>query len=345
MKPRGLSLSLLLVACASTTPATPSPMPTPAVSPMTSPSDPPRASASPMPEGTPEPSFGGLQIASRIDPLAMLAHMEALQRIADDHGGNRAAGTSGFDASVRYASRALAASGYRVEVQRFDLGGTTSVNLLVEVPGTRDGVVMLGAHLDSVRAGPGINDNASGVAALLELARAIGELPPPGRTVRLAFWGAEEGGPFGSAAYVAELGRAERDEIVAYLNFDMIASPNAVTFLYDEAAAAAGSEAITARFASQLEFIGLSWEPIDLEGDSDHGPFIDAGIPTGGLFTGGLEPVTEPQAARHGAIAGQPADPCSHRACDTIDNVDMAVLTQAADTIARALGDLAAGGD
>jgi aminopeptidase S len=345
MKPRVPLLCLLLVACTSVRPATPSPTPeaTPARSPASTPSGEPVASARPTPEVTPEPSFTGPELAKRLDARAMLAHLEAFQRIADGAGGNRATGTPGFDASVDYISETLAASGYSVEAQRFDVGGVTSVNLLVEVSGTGDGVLMLGAHLDSVPAGPGINDNGSGAAALLELARAARELPPPPRTVRFAFWGAEEGGPFGSAAYVAELSHAERDEIVAYLNFDMLASPNAVAFVYDEADAAAGSAAITAQLTRTMEFASLSWEPIDLEGDSDHGPFVDVGIPTGGLFSGGIEPVTDAQAARHGATAGVPADPCSHRACDTIDNVDLATLSGMTHVVALALADLAIG--
>jgi aminopeptidase S len=290
---------------------------------------------------TPEPSFTGAEIANRLDPPAMFAHLEAFQRIANREGGNRATGTPGFDASVRYVSRVLAASGYRVDEHRFAIRAVESVNLLVGVPGTGDGMVMLGAHLDSVPAGPGINDNGSGVAALLEIARAIRELPPPAQTVRFAFWGAEEGGPFGSAAYAAGLSRSERDEIVAYLNFDMLASPNAVAFVYEEPDAAAGSERITAAFAEALESAGIAWEPIDLDGDSDHGPFIDAGVPTGGLFSGGIEPVTEEQAARTGAVAGQPADPCSHRSCDTIDNVDLETLVRNAGVIAEVVAVLA----
>ena len=197
----------------------------------------------------------------------------------------------------------------------------TSATLLVERAGDRgDGeVVILGAHVDSVAAGPGMNDNGSGVAALIVIAQRLTELPPPDRTIRVAFWGAEEGGPFGSAAYVAALDRNERDDIVAYLNFDMIGSPNAIRFVYDEAGAASGSAALTALFASSFESSGLAWEPIDLEGDSDHGPFTDAGIPTG----------------------GQPADACSHRACDTIEKVDLSTLEEMADAIADVLVTLA----
>jgi Zn-dependent M28 family amino/carboxypeptidase len=126
-------------------------------------------------------------------------------------------------------------------------------------------------------------------------------------------------------------------EIRAYLNFDMLGSPNAVVFVYDEPEAAPGSVALTNVFSGFFAARGIAWDPIDLDGDSDHGPFIAAGIPTGGLFSGGIEPVTDAQAARHGSTAGEPADPCSHRACDTIDNVDISTLLLMTDAISYAL--------
>ena len=77
-------------------------------------------------------------------------------------------------------------------------------NVIAELPGTNpDNVVMAGAHLDSVPAGPGINDNGSGSAALLELAESMSKVKPQ-NTVRLAWWGAEEEGLIGSTYYVDE---------------------------------------------------------------------------------------------------------------------------------------------
>lgn len=269
-------------------------------------------------------------------------HLEALRAVADANDGNRATGSTGFEASVDYVASALEAAGYVVERRAFGARGVPSANLIADCLGSSGEVIIVGAHLDSVVAGPGINDNGSGVAALLVIAEALAGLPAPRRTVRFAFWGAEEGGPFGSAAYVEALDSAERDRIVAYLNFDMLASPNAVRFVYDEAGAAPGSDRLTDLFAAALEGAGLAWEPIDLEGDSDHGPFADAGIPTGGLFSGGIEVVTQAQAEASGARAGEAADLCSHRACDTIDNVNTGILEQMARAIARVLVALAA---
>ena len=223
----------------------------------------------------------------------------------------------------------------------FTVAGVSSTNVLAELPGSGSGVVMIGAHLDSVPAGPGINDNGSGVATLLVIAERLRELPPPDATIRFAFWGAEEGGPFGSRAYVESLSAEERGEIVAYLNFDMLASPNAVRFVYDEDDAPAGSDELTARFVAAFEDAGLGWDRIDVDRRSDHGPFAAAGIPIGGLFSGGRELVTAAQAAGSGAVAGQPSDPCSDAPCDTIDNVDLDTHVEMSRIVARVLVDLA----
>ena len=274
----------------------------------------------------------------------MLEHLEAFQASVDESPfgeTSRAIDTVAYGESVRHVHRELLLAGYYVERHEFEWAGVRGENVIVELPGTSDDVIMLGAHMDSVAAGPGINDNASGVAALLEIAEHLREGPRPHFTVRFAFWGAEEGGPFGSSAYVDALVPEELARITAYLNLDMLASPNAVRFVYDEAGAAPGSEELTDAFGAAFDEAGLAWEPIDLEGDSDHGPFTDAGIPTGGLFSGGIEPLTDAQAARFGAVAGEPADPCSHRPCDTIENVDLQTLEQMADALATVLETLA----
>ncbi len=106
-------------------------------------------------------------------------------------------------------------------------------NVLAELPGkNRDNVVMAGAHLDSVPAGPGINDNGSGSAGLLEVAENLGKVKPQ-NTLRFAWWGAEEASLVGSTYYVNNLTDAEYAKIALYLNFDMIGSPNHGLFIYD----------------------------------------------------------------------------------------------------------------
>jgi Zn-dependent M28 family amino/carboxypeptidase len=192
---------------------------------------------------------------------------------------------------------------------------------------------MAGAHLDSVQAGPGINDNGSGSAALIEVAEQMAKVTP-WNTVRLAWWGAEESGLIGSTEYVAGLGEEELDRIAAYLNFDMIGSPNHVLFVYDgddsdgqgDGPGPEGSAQIEATFERYFTSVGQPTKGTDFDGRSDYGPFIDAGIPAGGLFTGAEGVKTAEEAAIWGGTAGIAYDPCYHLACDTFaNNNDMAL--------------------
>lgn len=213
--------------------------------------------------------------------------------------------------------------------------------------GRRDNVVMAGAHLDSVPAGPGINDNGSGSAGLLELATRLGGSPKVNNAVRLAWWGAEELGLFGSAAYLANLSFEEQVDIAMYLNFDMIGSPNAGYFVYDgddsDASGAGpgpiGSTQIEKTFTQFLDGrLGVPTQGTDFDGRSDYGPFIAAGIPSGGLFTGAEAIKTAEQAALWGGAAGIAFDPCYHQACDTLLNVNRVALDRNLDAAAWATG-------
>jgi aminopeptidase S len=183
---------------------------------------------------------------------------------------------------------------------------------------------MAGAHLDSVAGGPGINDNGSGVATLIEAAEAIGPRPP-GAPVRLAFWGAEELGLVGSRRYMDSLDRDERRRIRAYLNFDMVGSPNAVPELYGDA------DSTLARLLQRVAG-SAKLESAAVGGASDHAPFQEAGIPVNGLYTG----------ADERGPGGRPRDPCYHLACDTLRRVNRAVLVRMARAAAEALRVLSA---
>ena len=106
-------------------------------------------------------------------------------------------------------------------------------DVIAETPdGDPDSVIVVGAHLDSVGVGPGINDNGSGSATILEIAEQIRKVKPRNK-IRFIWFGAEEHGLLGSQAYVDSLPEGERDKIAAMLNFDMVASPNFVRFVYD----------------------------------------------------------------------------------------------------------------
>jgi Zn-dependent M28 family amino/carboxypeptidase len=219
----------------------------------------------------------------------------------------------------------------------------TTYNVLAETPGGQaDNVVMVGAHLDSVPAGPGINDNGSGSAAILEVALQMHKVKPRNK-IRFAWWGAEESGLVGSDFYVDSLSDEERARIALYLNFDMIGSPNYVRFVYDGDGSAfglagpPGSEAIEQLFEDFYAARGLASEPTEIDFRSDYAAFFDNDIPFGGLFTGAEGIKTAAQQAIYGGTTGAQYDPCYHQACDTLGNVSLEVLDLNADAIAQAV--------
>jgi Zn-dependent M28 family amino/carboxypeptidase len=227
-------------------------------------------------------------------------------------------------------------------------------NVIAELPGKANhDVVGVGAHLDSVPEGPGINDNGTGSAAILELAESMAGTQPE-NGVRFFWWGAEESGLIGSQYYVDSLSQGQVKKLSAYLNFDMVGSPNFARFVYDgdgstfvapEGYVTPESAAIEEIFATFYESRGLAFEETEFDGRSDYEAFAVAGVPSGGLFTGAEDIKSETQAARYGGVAGQPFDPCYHEACDGIANVNPEVLDQNADAIAYATLTLAQQGN
>jgi len=221
---------------------------------------------------------------------------------------------------------------------------TTQYNVIAELPGRNDdNVVMVGGHLDSVLRGPGVQDNGSGSAAILETAVQMAKVKPR-NTVRFAWWGAEEAGLVGSTAYVNGLSQEEQDRIALYLNYDMIGSPNFVYFIYDgddsdgvgAGPGPEGSAEIEEFYEDFYDARGLPYLGTDFSGRSDYGPFIAVGIPAGGLFTGAEGIKTPEQEDIWGGTAGEQYDPCYHLACDTFDNISLEALDVNSDAVAAA---------
>ncbi|MEZ0051068.1 Zn-dependent M28 family amino/carboxypeptidase [Mycobacterium sp. MAA66] len=442
---------------------------------------------------TPTPSAAdyGTELSRRVGVDAMYGHLTKLQHIADENGGNRAFGTTGYDASVQYVEEALRSRGFDVsatildvpiayadkpvlsvggaaiaaESMRFtrgtppegitaslvpvrgtgqgclagdydglpmfgavalvDRGGCTyagkeanaaargAVALIiadnvadgpllgslgertaVQIPaigvGKADGarlrvhpapvtlrlnagvrsehtrnviaqtktgsthdMVMVGAHLDSVRAGPGINDDGSGVAAVLETALQLGSTPSVRNAVRFAFWAAEEDGVVGSRRYVESLDADGLKDIALYLNFDMIASPNPGYFTYDgdqsgprkdddkNPRVPEGSAGIERTLVAYLDGTPKKAEDTAFDGRSDYDAFTEAGIPSGGLFSGADGAMTAEQARRWGGTAGRPFDPNYHKKSDTVDHIDRTALEILGRGVAFAVGSYA----
>jgi Zn-dependent M28 family amino/carboxypeptidase len=240
---------------------------------------------------------------------------------------------------------ALAAAGSTASLTVIPAETRQDYNVVAELPGQNtDNVVMAGAHLDSVVEGPGINDNGSGSSALLETALMMAGTEPQ-NTLRFAWWAAEEQGLVGSADYVAGLAQEERDRIALYMNYDMVASPNYVQMVYDSdettwtapVAIPEGSTAIEDVYESYYTAVGQPYDDAEYSGRSDYQAFIEAGIPSGGLFTGAEVVKTEEQAAIWGGTAGEAFDPCYHQECDTIDNLAHDALEVNSDLIAFAM--------
>lgn len=444
--------------------------------------------ATPVSEGKPADQFAAeLRGQVRID--ALVGHLAELQEIADANGGNRAAGTPGYDASVDYVVEVLRSSGFEVQTpdlatrvfesgdpvltvggSRIDaatlqysagtpaggvsgplvaapadetpgcmpadydglpvrgsvvlvdrgscpfsekqaivtklggvglvvannvdeekMGGTLGGNTDVTIPvvsvtkadgarlraqpgpvtleleattstistrnviaqtttGSTQNVVMVGGHLDSVREGPGINDNGSGIAAVLETAVQLGSAPPVKNAVRFGFWGAEEIGLVGSQKYVESLSVDELKDIALYLNFDMIGSPNPGYFTYDGNQSTAvgrdgspprvpeGSAGIERTLVEYLESAGKPAEDTFFDGRSDYDGFTLAGVPAGGLFSGAGEKMTPEQAELWGGTAEAPFDPNYHTDADTLDRVDRLALGINGGGVAYAVG-------
>ncbi|MFI5529593.1 M28 family metallopeptidase [Kitasatospora sp. NPDC051853] len=275
-----------------------------------------------------------LAAAPDIPVANVKAHLTQLQSIATANGGNRAHGRAGYKASIDYVKAKLDAAGYTTTLQTFTSSGATGYNLIADWPGgDPNHVLMAGSHLDSVTSGPGINDNGSGSAGVLETALAVSRAGlQPTKHLRFGWWGAEELGLIGSKYYVNNLPTTERSKIDGYLNFDMIGSPNPGYFVYDD------DPTLEGVFKTYFSGLGVQTE-IETEGDgrSDHAPFKNVGIKVGGLFSGADYTKTSAQAAKWGGTAGQAFDRCYHSSCDTTANINDTALDRNSDAIAYAI--------
>ncbi|MFR9776202.1 M28 family peptidase [Micromonospora sp. MS34] len=268
------------------------------------------------------------------------AHLTQLNSIATSNGGTRRAGSAGYTASVAYVKSKLQAAGYTVTEQTCTTCTYPASNLIAEWPqGPADQVIMFGAHLDSVSAGPGINDNGSGSATLLENALVLAsQHPTMTKRVRFAWWNGEEQGLQGSKYYVGQLSSTQKSYIKAYYNFDMVASPNGGYFI----------NRVTSTTAAPLK---AYWDSFNLQpeentegqGRSDDYSFANAGIQTSGYASGASYTKTSAQAGKWGGTAGAAYDSCYHKSCDTTSNINATILNRSADGVAYTIWQLAVG--
>lgn len=176
------------------------------------------------------------QSGLKLDAAQMMTHLHAFEQIAKQHGGNRAVGTQGGLASADYILDQAKKAGFSTELQAFEnREKTKGKNIIVEIPGeSAKSIILLGAHYDSVKMGPGINDNASGVALLLDLMTQLSnQKVKPKHTIHLAFWDSEEVGIAGSQAYVEKLTAEQLKAIKAYINVDMVGTKDPEILIAD----------------------------------------------------------------------------------------------------------------
>ncbi|GAA5134032.1 hypothetical protein GCM10023320_61180 [Pseudonocardia adelaidensis] len=303
----------------------------------------PAGTSTPERSEPPDPGTFRTQLVEDVTAAGSAVHIDALQRIADANGGNRAAPGPGYDASVDYVAQVLRDAGFDVttpSVQLEDTEGTVRNVVAQTRTGNAENVVLAGAHLDSVPEGPGANDNGSGVAALLEIAVRMGGSPQLPNPVRFGFWAAEEQNFEGSVGYVDSLSPEDRERLAVYLNVDMVASPNAGYFVQGgvggdlAATGPPGSDVAGRVLAEELAAVGVAAERVEFDGGSDFASFLDAGIRTGGVLAGDEGRKTGEQAERWGGKPGVEFDPCYHAACDRAEAIDRTALDRFGDALA-----------
>ncbi|MGY0237116.1 M28 family peptidase [Longispora urticae] len=288
--------------------------------------------------GAPNP--GGT--APDIDVAKVQAHLTQFNTIASQNGGTRRSTGAGYTASVAYVKGKLQAAGYTVVEQPCTSGCTSGSgpNLIADWPaGDANNTVMFGAHLDSVGAGPGINDNGSGSASILEAALALAQANPTmTRHVRFGWWTDEEQGLNGSRFYVNSLSATQKSAIKGYYNFDMVASPNAGYFINNL------NTATSAPMKAYWDSLNLApQENVEGQGRSDDASFKNAGIATSGYATGANATKSSSEATKWGGTAGQAYDSCYHQSCDTTSNINATALNRSADGVAYTIWNLAVG--
>lgn len=218
--------------------------------------------------------------------------------------------------------------------------------------GDPDKITLFGAHSDSVASSPGLNDNGSGIIGLIEVAKQLSAFRVSNK-IRFAWWSGEEQGLLGSRHYISILSTAEKEKIKGYLNFDMIASPN---FRYGILAdlnlnntklpvAALESSKIAAVFAEFYRSQGLHFQYTAFAGNSDYAPFLSAGIPVGGIDTGGSHNKTSKEVEIFGGVIGAPYDDNYHRPGDTVNNINTTALLVNTRAIAHAVAVFGRGED
>jgi Zn-dependent M28 family amino/carboxypeptidase len=254
------------------------------------------------------------RLVDAVDAVAYRATLTELANLPTRH-----STSPEFAAAATAAAQQLSALGYAVTEQQVRVGGATSGNVIADRAGRGTAprpVVVITAHLDSVnRRGPqlpapGADDNASGSAGVLAIARVLAG-HDAAADLRLILFGGEEQGLHGSTRYVRGLDPAERARISAVINMDMIGVRNEAARTVLLEGAAVSTELIEVLAEAAATHTGLAVDRSFSPANSDHVPFIDAGIPA--VLT------IEGSDSSNGNV---------HSERDTLDTIDWALADQ-----------------
>lgn len=213
--------------------------------------------------------------------------MITVRKLASDIG-IRVKATRNEKRGARYLKKKFEEFGYRTHVQRFEVPGGTSRNVVAWWPGAKRYPFVVGGHMDSVPGAPGANDNASGTAVVLELARIFAGTDQA-RFIRFVAFGAEEydsdhvSHHDGSVHYVEKLGEEGRARLAGMLSVDMIADGRPLLVGHSNIA---GKPIVARTVFNKMDKAGFNVRFITLCDCSDHGPFEHAGIPASFAYSG-----------------------------------------------------------
>lgn len=222
------------------------------------------------------------------EPVERFTRYRAMRHVRQLAGkiGVRVRATNGERLGARYAARRFRALGYTVKIQKFSIDGGTSRNVIARWPGSFTYPLVVGGHIDSVPGSPGANDNASGVAAILEVARVIAG-KRPARFVRFVAFGSEEYGAdgthhMGSTVMVRRMGEEGRQRLPGMVSVDMVADGRPLYLGHF----GIGPSDLARILYRRVKRTGIWVERRTLCDCSDNGPFERAGIPGAFMYSG-----------------------------------------------------------
>jgi hypothetical protein len=196
--------------------------------------------------------------------------------------------SSQFTSAAAWAVNQLQSFGYQAEQRQINVGSSSSFNIVADRPGSESGtrkLLLITAHLDSINIrdgrdapAPGADDNASGAAGVLEIARVLAEHSAK-HDLRFILFGGEEQGLHGSTQYVSELPQGERTRIAAVINMDMVGSLNTASQTVLLEGAPVSRSLMRELAEAAATYTSLIVQTSENPFNSDHVPFIDEHIP------------------------------------------------------------------